>query len=625
MRRIPIGLCAAIAAYVVLRVLVLATNFESVALPMFELYPMGTMAELRLRGLDFPLRYFYDNAAGQILMGFATIPVFAVFGSSYLALKLLPALLGLGVLVVVWKLLDAHVSRRAANLAALLIAVGPPTLTKYSLINSGNHFENLFFTSVAIFLAYRWFASAWKTKRGLFAYAFSAGFALFVFLGALIPVGILFGMHAGLRGARKTLADLPVLLAGFALGLAPLFAVNVATSGRGLGFLDAKFGDDSSGRGGDVLERMAEYLGPSLARSGVFESFAGLEREWLAALFLVAVGIAYLASVPGVLTGLGTFARKFFARSPSTAEELRRFEAAQLVPFILYVPLAALAYGLSNFRLGGHYGVVEAAGYRYFLPTLLFALVLVAVWTDRWMARGGRARIGALALFTATAIPCASSLAIPDWTFGSTGVGSKLDGYNLAQIARALSSARNAVPHDEIVARVQSMPPDVRANVVAALGFNLGIARAEKSVARGETLALDELLAPWPTSWHADFTRGLGHGLRFLTRARGAPIDAALEDARRVATQDGALRDALENGLARPGVALPMPWETESVLRENRDWLERRGRESRGFADGTWSTCASILERGVEADANAARMTELATKPWLAVENPEGR
>ena len=37
----------------------------------------------------------------------------------------------------------------AANFAGLLVAIGPPTLTKYSLINSGNHFENLFFTSVA--------------------------------------------------------------------------------------------------------------------------------------------------------------------------------------------------------------------------------------------------------------------------------------------------------------------------------------------------------------------------------------------------------------------------------------------------------------------------------------------
>src|SRR6187402_734948 len=120
MPRIPSGLVLAVVAYVVLRALIVATSFESISLPMYELYPMGTMAELALRGIDFPLRYFYDNAAGQILMGFLTVPVFAVFGSSYLALKLLPALLGLATLVVVWMLLSRHWSRRAANAAALL-------------------------------------------------------------------------------------------------------------------------------------------------------------------------------------------------------------------------------------------------------------------------------------------------------------------------------------------------------------------------------------------------------------------------------------------------------------------------------------------------------------------------
>ena len=82
MPRIPLGLLLACAAYVVLRGLIAATSFDELALPMYELYPMGTMAELTLRGIDFPLRYFYDNAAGQILMGFLTVPVFALFGSS---------------------------------------------------------------------------------------------------------------------------------------------------------------------------------------------------------------------------------------------------------------------------------------------------------------------------------------------------------------------------------------------------------------------------------------------------------------------------------------------------------------------------------------------------------------
>src|SRR6187402_113923 len=123
MPRIPSGLVLAVVAYVVLRALIVATSFESISLPMYELYPMGTMAELTLRGIDFPLRYFYDNAAGQILMGFLTVPVFALGGPSYLALKVLPALLGLATLFVVWALVDRHFSRRAATFAALLYAI----------------------------------------------------------------------------------------------------------------------------------------------------------------------------------------------------------------------------------------------------------------------------------------------------------------------------------------------------------------------------------------------------------------------------------------------------------------------------------------------------------------------
>ncbi|MCY2961702.1 MAG: hypothetical protein NTY35_16195 [Planctomycetota bacterium] len=602
MLRIPKGLLLAVVVYVVLRALIVTTSFEDVALPMYELYPMGTMAELSLRGIDFPLRYFYDNAAGQILMGFLTVPVFATFGSSYLALKILPALLGLSTLILVWHIVDRHFSRRAANFAGLLFAVGPPTLTKYSLINSGNHFENLFFTSVALCCAYSWFASVWKTRAGLFGYAFACGFALFVFLGALIPVGILFGMHAGLRGARRTLRDLPVFVAGFALGLSPLLLVNISTGGRGLGFLDAKFGSDNSGRGGDVLARVGEFLGPALARSPVFEPFAGLSRELLTALFLAAFALAYLASLPRTGASLVQFARTLLGPAPSPGEEARRFEASKFVPFVLYVPLAALAFGVSNFRLGGHAAPVEVAGYRYFLPTLLFALVLVAVWADRWIARGGIAKYAGYALLSAAAIPGASSLGIVDWTFSATGVGSKLDGYNLAQMARALVSTRNAVPKDEIVARIDALPDDVRPRVIQALGFNLGVQAAEKSLARGATLDLPEFLAPWPPAWHEALTTGLANGLRWQARIRHAPIDAAFADSERVANANDTQRNWIESGLARPGVALPVPWDTESVVAENADWIARHGADSPAFVRGDALLRRALLQRGIESD-----------------------
>ena len=79
-----VGLWTAVALYVILRALVLLTAFEDVVMAMFEQYPMGTMAKLALEGVDFPVRYYYDNAAGQLVMGHLAIPFYALFGDSYL-------------------------------------------------------------------------------------------------------------------------------------------------------------------------------------------------------------------------------------------------------------------------------------------------------------------------------------------------------------------------------------------------------------------------------------------------------------------------------------------------------------------------------------------------------------
>ena len=38
---------------------------------------------------------------------------------------------------------------------ALLFALGPPALARYSVVCSGNHFENVFFTTLALFSFYR--------------------------------------------------------------------------------------------------------------------------------------------------------------------------------------------------------------------------------------------------------------------------------------------------------------------------------------------------------------------------------------------------------------------------------------------------------------------------------------
>src|SRR4029450_13392465 len=131
----------------------------------------------------------------------------------------------------------------------------------------------------------------------------AAGFSIFVFLGAVIPVGILGALHLWGRGLRATLRDLPALLAGFVAGLAPLLLLNARTSGRGASFLAAKFREgDSVGSSAfaKVPGRVASYLFEKLPIASAFPDVGPGEAEvlsWIFALALVAATIAALIAI----------------------------------------------------------------------------------------------------------------------------------------------------------------------------------------------------------------------------------------------------------------------------------------------------------------------------------------
>jgi hypothetical protein len=621
-RALPLGLLAASVVYVVLRWLIVDTSFDQVALWMYETFPMGTLAELAIRRVDFPLHFYYDNAAGQILAGILTIPSFLALGPSYLALKLVPFVLGFSTLVLLYLFLRENFGRRAANIGAFLFALGPPTLVKYSVICSGNHFENLFFSLLAIACFYRLHATP-ESARWRFASGFTAGFALFVFLGALIPVGILCGMHLGLRGLRRAARDLPVLLAGFALGLLPLVVLNLLTEARGLGFLSAKFADESSApSGGGVVERSIEFVRVHLPRCGVFEDFGGLSRAGFGAIFTLGFAIAYAVSIPGALRGAWDLARRVSRSRSSPAEHARAFERSKLVPFVLYLPLAALAYGLSNFRIGGHAPPVEVAGYRYFLPHILFAIVLVAVVCARAWSRGGAVRVGG-AVLGASLVACGlSSFAFVDWSYAHAHLGLYYEGYDLHKIARGLLSARNDVPPEEILARIEAFPPFVRQRVTRALGFNLGVRaitrrrNAQRSSPEPESWQLDlaTILAAYPEDLHAEIARGAGIALRFDAMSRHRSLDelalhlaAEIDRSSENADARAHVR-ALCEGACMSNPALPLESLSAHVLDSNRALIaSSHGACTVGLVRGQGLLCGRLVRRGIPTDLARVR------------------
>src|SRR6185369_14951711 len=111
------------------------------------------------------------------------------------------------------------------------------------------------------------------------------------------------------------------------------------------------------------LSRVASYLFEKLPISAAYPDVGCVSAGVLSWTFAIAIGIAMLAALVAILR-----------RSSSV-----RFESVALLPFVLYLPLSALAFGLSNLVVYELSGPLRFSAFRYFLPVLLFGIVALAV------------------------------------------------------------------------------------------------------------------------------------------------------------------------------------------------------------------------------------------------------
>jgi hypothetical protein len=606
--RRPSGwLLAALAAYLLLRGLVLWLAFDTVALPMYELYPMGTLPSLLGGDHGLALHDFYDNAAGQILMGLLTAPVYALAGPSYLALKLPPALLGLFTVWLAFALLREHTSARCAGLGALLFAWGPTTLTKYSLINSGNHFETLPFTLLTMWLFWR--AHQRESPWTLAACGAAAGFALFVFLGALTSLGLLALTHVGLVGIRRAARDLGVVLVPFALGLAPLLWLNAHSSGRGVGFLGAKFaaGGAEQGQGWSrVLERLGEFFTEHLPRAGTYRDLGPLSGRVAEGLFLALFAAAWLLLLPATAAAAGRLARGALTCG---ARDLP-LERALLVPLMAYLPLTALAFAISNLRIGGQREECLFGGYRYFNTHFLYACLLIALaaraaWARRAAAWRGLAAVG-VSLAGAAGL---FNLGIFLEPIQLRGVGAHYSGEYPKQIARTLLGKRQNKSAEQILASAESFEPWVRSRVYEGLAGNQTL-RATIDRAALDGFELSILLTPYPLERRADAARGVGSALGNCDLI-GQPMDprtfALLE---RWALKGEEHGQRVAEGLCLEWMP-PVHWSALELLDRNWNYLHQAQPLSRAaVARGAGMFAGRLLARGIPAER--ARIAEQA-------------
>lgn len=589
--------------YIGARGAVLWTAFDSVSMPQYELNPVGNLARLLASGWRGPgLAAHYDNCGGHLSTGMLAALPHALLADAYWTLKLVPLALGLVCLALVWSLLGRAAGRPAAFLGALLFALPPPTLFKYSLLAKGNHFESLAPQLLALWCFQRMHDSP-RPERWRAALALVLGLATSAYLGSLLWLPILLVVHIARRGPRATARDLVLGLPPFLLGLAPLLWLHARTAGRPLRTLESFLTPELSGEG--VLGRVVQ-LASHLPRAGLFPDLGPVPGAVADAIALGTFVVAWTLGAREVGAGFSASFRALRHGPLAPVEELRRTEALRLAPLVLHLPALALAWSLSSLRFTAYKAPVEVGQYRYLVPHFAVAALLVGAMAGRW--RHGRWLAGA------ALVPALFLLPLVDWSLGAAGHGRAYPGSSLPMLGRVLVSdalvrevpgGPHSLDTERLVHHLLEFPPSQRPEVARGVGRALAY-RSVTSDPRGlDSLDPRSLAKPFPESLRPEVARGVGACLRELSTRRRREVAQWLQG---LGPQD-ALAAAVVEGLAL-GYRDPLERELPGELRLSEQLHELVPVEWRpSFHLGRGQMCGRVCARGLQPDrARSARV-----------------
>jgi hypothetical protein len=587
-------LVLAVLVYVALRAAILHTDFDAVCMPSYELGTIGNLAEVTLEGRGgAPLDRYFDNVGGHLIVGLLAVPFYALFGASYLSLKLVPFALGLATLLVVWRLLRAQEGALAAAIAALLFALAPPLLCKYSLIAKGNHFENLFFQLLAIAAFCRVHSAG---RRPLALFGLAAGFAVTFYTGSLLTLSFLALVHILVRGPRAALGDALSIVPAFAVGIAPLFALDLASDGRERSFLRTRFLENRTVDLSEAGSRLVSFFVDDLPKAGCFEALGPVAGRVAGLVFLAAFACAWVFLAADAFAGRGGTA------SRAATPEARRFERWKLLPFLLHLPAMAVLVSVFDFPFKRYEPPVEVGQYRYLVPHFAFAIVLIAVAAARACASrslGQRLFGGALA---ASALATGLfTLPVVDLSLERAGRAARYEGCWYPSYANVVLQRPPFDPR-EIEREIGGFDPVHLAQTWQGVSFAMAYLDDVEPRDPDRGPDLDLILARFPDAPAIDLAHGVGSYLRVL-EDRGEEGHERLRRLLAGLERDGApaLRYVVE-GLALD-FKYPLASRTEEYL--------LRGIEIRALCPpalrldlerGLGIACGRLVPRAIESD-----------------------
>ncbi len=616
MRRPSFALILICALYLVHRGLVLHTDFDSVCIPNFELFPMGDIAKVGMWDWQGPpIRDFYDNCGGHLMTGLFASLLYEFMGDSYLVLKLVPVLLGLGCVILIWALGRRLFGNSAGLLAALLFVVGPPTLVKYSMLAKGNHFENVFF-QLFMMWAFVCLHSSGRRWLWLNVFGLAAGFSIFFYFGSMLMVLLLVATHLAIRyewglsikAAVPALKDACLLIPSFLIGISPLIWVQYGNQ-RPSHYIDDHLGTGS--RWTQMSERLSEFTRDLLPRATCYEDLGPIPG-WL--VDQVYLGIFLLVWVIGL--GMAAWAVRLLVISGARGRshnEKQRFEKLSFFPLVGYFPLFVLVYAVSSYLFDPYLKPVEIGQFRYMVPHFAFASLLIAGVVHRLM-EGRRILPSHLGRTIASVSMLLGLFIIPlvDWSFSNTGLGGQYAGYHWGYYKNALmrdtqidpQTGRYTWDFDSIASYMGEFSRPEQNSIAHGVGFLLGASQLQEGRVDGELVVpagvdfagIREVLPL--EHWQPDLLRGVGTYLRMPIYMADTSKAAVREELERLLAQADPMAEYVVEGLCID-LEFPLLHNLGQRLRLSRSFAEAIPPEYLGaYHRGLGMQLGGVLRRG---------------------------
>jgi len=332
--------------------------------------------------LDFQYR---PNCGGCTFVSLVAVPVFRLFGVSFLAWKSVPIAFGAAIVCLGAVLLERTVNRFAALVFAVLVLAAPVFLQHIMLAAWGTHYEVMAFVlGQAVLVSYLLDEGSERTSDVLgFAWGLLAGIGIwFCYTSAFaMPALWIVVLWAGSTG--RPWRRLASSGAGLAIGLIPLAVFALATDRSPFEITTQSPGDELGGWWLKLSEVTLFRFAGGLYHAGIDRLYTRYAAVVLAVLWTAAVGAGAAAWI----------------------RARRERPAMLLAPVLLVASIAS--YVFTDFRVDTFDtgGPPPTIALRYLFPASLLLLLTAAQGLGMLRSTGILGTVAAVALTTAAAIP----------------------------------------------------------------------------------------------------------------------------------------------------------------------------------------------------------------------------